>query len=80
MEMKILRDLNERIGLQDDFWWKILMLKVFVFSFVPEKPFSGADDEQGRRDGPVQFEKKDSYEDVFQLDKFMELAKRVRNI
>jgi len=44
--------------------------------FVPEKPFSGADDEQGRRDGPVQFEKKDSYEDVFQLDKFMELAKR----
>ena len=56
------------------------MLKVFVFSFVPEKPFSGADDEQGRRDGPVQFEKKDSYEDVFQLDKFMELAKRVRNI
>jgi len=41
--------------------------------FVPEKPFSGADNAQ-RRDGPVAFEKK--HEDVFQLDQFMKFARQ----
>jgi len=41
--------------------------------FVPEKPFSGTDNAR-ERSGPVQFEKNEASEDVFDLDNFMAKA------
>ena len=42
--------------------------------FVPDKEFSGTDRSvQNQRQGPVQFEKED---DIFQLDKFLDTAKK----
>lgn len=67
------------------FLWLILLTSVVPTSlrncsshsrFVPDRGFKGADSSR-QREGPVQFEKD---EDLFGLNKFMEMAKQVKHL